>query len=135
MKQKATIDRVLRYIKRKTQKTSDGKEVVSKLHAELAAKMAFEGGRLNVLDNILELKWADEEGVLYCENESFIVSIATTSWEDYVIIFHHPTKTYELIFAEETLASKCQSITEAKRIAEEDYKRRIYKTLKLYCER
>lgn len=57
MKQKATIDRVLRYIKRKTQKTSDGKEVVSKLHAELAAKMAFEGGRLSVIDNIPELEW------------------------------------------------------------------------------
>ena len=59
MKQKATIDRVLRYIKRKTQKTSDGKEVVSKLHAELAAKMAFEGGRQSVLDNIPELVWGD----------------------------------------------------------------------------
>ena len=57
MKQKTTIDRVLRYIKRKIQKTSDGKEVVSKLHAELAAKMAFEGGRLSVLDNISELEW------------------------------------------------------------------------------
>ena len=57
MKQNATIDRVLRYIKRKTQKTSDEKEVVSKLHAELAAKMAFEGGRLSVIDNIPELEW------------------------------------------------------------------------------
>lgn len=128
MKQKATIDRVLRYIKRKTEKTSDEKEVVSRLHAELAAKMAFEGGRLSVIDNIPELKWADEEGVPYYGNESLIVSIATTYWEDYVIIFHRPTKTYELIFTEETLASKCQSITEAKRIAEGDYKRRIYKT-------
>lgn len=135
MKEKTTIDKVLRYIKRKTKTTEDGKEVVSRLHTELAVKMAFEGGRLNVLDNILELKWADEEGVPYCENESFIVSIATTSWEDYVIIFHHPTKTYELIFADNTLTSKCQSITGAKRIAKEDYKRRIYKALKLYCER
>ena len=54
--EKITIDRVLRYIKRKTKTTEDGKEVVSRLHAELAAKMAFEGGRLSVLDNIQKLE-------------------------------------------------------------------------------
>nr|DAQ98644.1 MAG TPA: hypothetical protein [Caudoviricetes sp.] len=57
MKEKITIDKVLRYIKRKTNTTEDGKEVVSKLHAELAAKMAFEGGIQSVLDNIPELEW------------------------------------------------------------------------------
>ena len=55
--EKITIDRVLRYIKRKTKTTKDGKEVVSILHAELAAKMAFEGGRQSVIDNIPELEW------------------------------------------------------------------------------
>lgn len=59
MKEKTTIDKVLRYIKRKTNTTEDGKEVVSKLHAELAAKMAFEGGIQSVLDNIPELVWED----------------------------------------------------------------------------
>ena len=57
MKEKTTIDKVLRYIKRKTKTTEDGKEMVSKLHAKLAAKMAFEGGRLSVLDNIPKLEW------------------------------------------------------------------------------
>lgn len=59
MKEKITIDKALRYIKRKTNTTEDGKEVVSKLHAKLAAKMAFEGGRQSVLDNIPELVWGD----------------------------------------------------------------------------
>lgn len=57
MKEKVTIDKVLRYIKRKTKTTEDGKEIVSKLHAELASKMAFEGGRQSVIDNIPELEW------------------------------------------------------------------------------
>lgn len=56
-KEKTTIDKALQYINRKTEKTDDGKEVVSKLHAELAAKMAFEDGRLSVIDNIPELEW------------------------------------------------------------------------------
>lgn len=54
---KITIDKALRYIKRKTKTTEGGKEVVSRLHAELAAKMAFEGGRQSVIDNIPELEW------------------------------------------------------------------------------
>lgn len=56
-KEKTTIDKALRYIKRKTKTTEGGKEVVSRLHAEQAAKMAFEDGRLSVIDNIPELKW------------------------------------------------------------------------------
>ena len=54
MKEKATIDKALRYIKRKTKTTEDGKKVVGRLHAKLAAKIAFEGGRLSVIDNIPE---------------------------------------------------------------------------------
>ena len=69
MKGKTTIDKVLRYIKRKTKTAEDGKEVVSKLHAELAAKMAFEGGRISVLDNIPELEW---EVVHYLGKETLI---------------------------------------------------------------
>ena len=65
MKEKITIDKVLRYIKRKTNTTEDGKEVVSKLHAELAAKMAFEGGRQSVIDNIPELEWKVCTGGIY----------------------------------------------------------------------
>lgn len=57
MKEKTTIDKALRYIKRKTKTTEDGKKVVSRLHAKLAAKMAFEGGRQSVIDNIPELEW------------------------------------------------------------------------------
>ena len=57
MKEKATIDKALRYIKRKTKTTEDGKKVVGRLHAKLAAKIAFEGGRLSVIDNIPELEW------------------------------------------------------------------------------
>ena len=57
MKEKTTIDKALRYIKRKTKTTEGGKEVVSRLHAEQAAKMAFEDGRQIVIDNIPELKW------------------------------------------------------------------------------
>ena len=59
MKEKTTIDKALRYIKRKAKTTEDGKEVVSRLHAELAAKTAFEGGIQSVLDNIPELVWED----------------------------------------------------------------------------
>lgn len=56
-KEKTTIDKALRYIKRKTKTTEGGKEVVSRLHAELAAKMAFEDGRLSVINNIPKLEW------------------------------------------------------------------------------
>lgn len=38
MKEKATIDKALRYIKRKTKTTEDGKKVVGRLHAKLAAE-------------------------------------------------------------------------------------------------
>ena len=67
MKEKATIDKALRYIKRKTKTTEDGKKVVSKLHAELAAKVAFEGGRLSVIDNIPELEWKPCVGGYFAE--------------------------------------------------------------------
>ena len=40
-KEKTTIGKALRYIKRKTKTTEGGKEVVSRLHAEQAAKISF----------------------------------------------------------------------------------------------
>ena len=76
MKEKAKIDKTLHYIKRKTKTTADGKEVVSKLHAELAAKMAFEGGRQSVLDNIPELEWKP------CTREELIEKTAKKYCQD-----------------------------------------------------
>lgn len=59
MEKKTTIDKVLHYISRKLRKDADGHSVISKHHAELAARMAFEGGRQSVVDNIPELEWKE----------------------------------------------------------------------------
>lgn len=59
MQQKTTVERVLHYIGRKLRKDADGNEVISRHHAELAARMAFEGGRQSVVDNIPELEWKE----------------------------------------------------------------------------
>ena len=131
MKQKATIDRVLRYIKRKTKATEDGKEVVSKLHAELAAKMAFEGGRLSILDNIQKLEWNEGGGQMGIEDVNSLICYAVTPWNIYGVIYCPNTKTYELRLAEHTLADNCKSVTKAKRFAEEDYNRRVFDVLGL----
>lgn len=57
MQQKTTVEHVLHYIGRKLRKDADGNEVISRHHAELAARMAFEGGRQSVVENIPELEW------------------------------------------------------------------------------
>ena len=120
MKQKATIDRVLRYIKRKTEKTSDEKEVVSKLHTELAAKAAFDGGRLSVLDNIPELEWKPCVGGYFAETPIGDLSI----WTDeigrnkYILDFLNETESYS-------------TLTEIKRNANNLYKGILIKALGL----
>lgn len=131
MKQKATIDRVLRYIKRKTKTTEDGKEVVGKLHAELAAKMAFEGGRLSILDSIQKLEWYEGGGQLGIKGVNSMICYATTPWDMYGVIYCPNTKNYELRLAGHTLAANCKSVTEAKRLAEEEYSRRVLDILGL----
>lgn len=99
MKEKTTIDKVLRYIKRKTNTTEDGKEVVSRLHAELAAKTAFEGGRLNVLDNIPRLKWKMCVGGYFAETPIGDMSI----WIDerkrnkYILDFLNKIESYSTL--------------------------------------
>ena len=120
MKQKATIDRVLRYIKRKTQKTSDGKEVVSKLHAELAAKVAFEGGRLSVIDNIPELEWKPCVGGYFAETPIGDLSIWIDERErnKYILDFLNETESYS-------------TLTETQRNANDLYKGILIKALGL----
>jgi len=99
MKEKTTIDKALRYIKRKTNTTEDGKEMVSRLHAELVAKMAFEGGRLSVLDNIPELEWKPCVGGYFAETPIGDLSI----WIDerkrnkYTLYFLNETENYSTL--------------------------------------
>ena len=99
MKEKTTIDKALRYIKRKTNTTEDGKEMVSRLHAELVAKMACEGGRLSVLDNIPELEWKPCVGGYFDETPIGDLSI----WIDerkrnkYTLDFLNETESYSTL--------------------------------------
>ena len=134
-KEKATIDKVLRYIKRKTKTTEDGKEVVSRLHAELAAKMAFDGGRLNVLDNISWLKWKDVGQWVDTEGVASLICEADTPWGYCTIVYYYGPKTYEVQFNADILSDKCTSLTEAKRLAERDYKKRVFETLGINSEK
>ena len=107
MKEKTTIDKVLRYIKRKTKTTEDGKEVVSKLHAELAAKVAFEGGRLSVIDNIPELEWKPCVGGYFAETPIGDLSI----WIDerkrnkYTLDFLNATESYSTLVEAEWMSN------------------------------
>lgn len=99
MKEKTTIDKVLRYIKRKTKTTEDRKEVVSRLHAELAAKVAFEGGRQSVIDNIPELEWKPCAGGYFAETPIGDLSI----WIDerkrnkYILDFLNKIESYSTL--------------------------------------
>lgn len=99
MKEKTTIDKALRYIKRKTKTTEDGKEVVSRLHAELAAQMAFDGGRISVIDNIPELEWKPCVGGYFAETPIGDLSI----WIDerkrnkYILDFLNETESYSTL--------------------------------------
>ena len=103
MQQKTTVERVLHYIGRKLRKDADGNEVISRHHAELAAKIAFEGGRQSVVDNIPDLEWKEtlsdgetywlakpmggiymvsfvqqEDKVFYCDNYiAFAISVSS----------------------------------------------------------
>lgn len=99
MKEITTIEKALHYIKRKTKTTEDGKEVVSRLHADLVAKMAFEGGKLSVLDNIPELEWKPCVGGYFAETPIGDLSI----WIDerkrnkYTLDFLNETESYSTL--------------------------------------
>lgn len=120
MKEKTTIDKVLRYIKRKTKTTEDGKEVVSRLHAELAAKVAFEGGRLSVLDDIPKLEWKPCVGGYFAETPIGDLSI----WID-----ERKRNKYTLDFLNET--ESYSTLTETKKNANDLYKGILIKALGL----
>lgn len=119
-KEKTTIDRVLRYIKRKTKTTDDGKEVVGKLHAELAAKVAFEGGVQSVIDNIPELEWKPCAGGYSAETPIGDLSI----WID-----ERKRNKYTLDFLNET--ESYSTLTETQRNANDLYKGILIKALGL----
>lgn len=116
MQQKTTVERVLHYIGRKLRKDADGNEVISRHHAELAAKMAFEGGRQSVVENIPELEWkvVNEDNV-----------ILRTPFGRYSIRYK-----MRLLYGG-VLIKQIKDIREAKQAANEDYKQRIKQTLGL----
>ena len=39
--------------------------MLSRHYAELSAKIAFEGGRQSILDNVTDLKWCEFDGRYY----------------------------------------------------------------------
>nr|DAF63779.1 MAG TPA: hypothetical protein [Podoviridae sp. ctz6O13] len=106
--EKITIDRVLHYIKRKIKTTEDGKEVVSKLHDELAAKMAFEGGRQSVIDNIPELEWKVCVGGYYTETPigDLPIWIDVKKGNKYILHFFNVTESYSTLVEAEWKANE-----------------------------
>lgn len=95
MQQKTTVERVLHYIGRKLRKDADGNEVISRHHAELAARMAFEGATAShwhkVVDGDLPTSYVrcllanhkgmcvgymlDNEGIILDSGDSFASTI------------------------------------------------------------
>lgn len=116
MQQKTTVERVLHYIGRTLRKDADGNEVISKHHAELAVRMAFEGGRQSVVENIPELEWKTV-------NEYNVIS--KTPFGRYSIRY----KTRLLYGGVLIKQTKC--IKGAIQAANEDYKQRIKQALGL----
>lgn len=122
MQQKTTVERVLHYIGRKLRKDADGNEVISRHHAELAAKMAFEGGRQSVVENIPELEWTE----------------TTYNLEDYLLSNNNGWN-YSVFFRGGAFKVHCNSnfigqfisLTAAKQAANDDYKQRIKQALGL----
>lgn len=122
MQQKTTVERVLHYIGRKLRKDADGNEVISRHHAELAAKMAFEGGRQSVVDNIPDWEWTE----------------TTYNLEDYLLSNNNGWN-YSVFFRGGAFKVHCNSnfigqfisLTAAKQMAHEDYKQRIKQALGL----
>ena len=125
MQQKTTVERVLHYIGRKLRKDADGNEVISKHHAELAAKMAFEGGRQSVVENIPELEWESGAFELMARSQSIFGT--------YYI--YRATGPFFTCFCETKAIpgyGDCfLSIDAAKQAAHEDYKQRIKQALGL----
>lgn len=122
MQQKTTVERVLHYIGRKLRKDADGNEVISRHHAELAARMAFEGGRQSVVDNISDLEWTE----------------TTYNLEDYLLSNNNGWY-YSVFFRGGAFKVHCNSnfigqflsLTAAKQAANDDYKQRIKQALGL----
>lgn len=122
MQQKTTVERVLHYIGRKLRKDADGNEVIGRHHAELAARMAFEGGRQSVVDNIHDLEWTE----------------TTYNLEDY-FLSHANGWNYSVFFRGGAFKVHCNSnfigqflsLTAAKQAANDDYKQRIKQALGL----
>ena len=122
MQQKTTVERVLHYIGRKLRKDADGNEVIGRHHAELAARMAFEGGRQSVVENIPDLEWTE----------------TTYNLEDY-FLSHANGWNYSVFFRGGAFKVHCNSnfigqflsLTAAKQAANDDYKQRIKQALGL----
>lgn len=122
MQQKTTVERVLHYIGRTLRKDADGNEVISRHHAELAARMAFEGGRQSVVDNIPELEWKEalSDGETYW--------LAKPMGGIYMVSFVQHE--YKVFYCYNYIACVI-SLSSAKQMAHEDYKQRIKQALGL----
>lgn len=125
MKKETTVDRVLHYIGRKVRKDGDGNSVISRHHAEVAAKMAFEGGRQSVLDNLSDLEWEIQSNDLYSED------VATSVFGDYHVGKPLKEKNYGLSKPFSSIISYYNSMDEAIEAANDDYKKRMKEILKL----
>lgn len=123
MERKTTIDSALQYISRKLHKDAGGNEVLSRHYAELSAKIAFEGGRQSIFDNVTDLKWCEFDGRYY----------APIAFGGYII--YPPEESggkFNLeigrCFMENCMFS---SLEEAQIAANEDYRQRLRKALQL----
>ncbi len=125
MEQKVTFEMALRDINLKTQKTSDGK-VAGKMPTEITSKSLIEEDRKILLNYIPKLEWTDLYVARDLSGIIMEVSHAKTPFGVYVITKGRQTKTYELVLNNCLLTEDGETLDEAKRIAEEDYKKRIF---------
>nr|DAI13895.1 MAG TPA: hypothetical protein [Caudoviricetes sp.] len=123
MEQRATIDKALQYIRRKLYRDASGNEVLSRHYAELSAKIAFDGGRQSILDNVTDLKWCEFDGRYY----------APIAFGGYIIYPPEESGGKFNLEIGRCFMENCMfaSLGEAQNAANEDYRQRLRKALQL----
>lgn len=123
MERKTTIDSALQYISRKLHKDAGGNEVLSRHYAELSAKIAFEGGRQSIFDNVTDLKWCEFDGIYY----------APIAFGGYVIYPPEENGGKFNLEIGRCFMENCMfnSLEKAQIAANEDYRQRLRKALQL----
>ena len=98
---------------------------------KIEGKKEIEEGNKVFIDNIPGLKWTDKYKVDIPQDIVTLVDIAVTPFGSYVITRERQHKTYELTFNGFLLTEDIEGDDAAKRMAEEDYKKRLLKALGL----